>query len=264
MWQENVGQAITAHLLVEDGLPVETGSFILDGVPFSAAQIILEFFENTQGTAYPTGRAIDTLNIPGLGDLEVTLVRSGSPTVFVNALQLGLTGRELHEDFACRPDLPSVIESIRCEAGVRMGIASTLQDIGTTFPHTPRVAIVSPPQSYTTSAGSRVHASEVDLLVRIMSLGKLHHAMTGTGAVALAVASATPDTVVSRITRAKQTGVRFGHPSGTTEVGADVFNDGGRWKARSIVMTRSARRLMSGEVFFPASVLEQSTDGDRE
>ncbi|RKR31366.1 PrpF domain-containing protein [Paraburkholderia sp. BL17N1] len=259
MWQENVGQIITARFSVEDGLPAETGTFILDGVPFPAAEITLEFLEDDGGIAFPTGQVIDILTVPGHGEFEVTLVRSGSPTVFIDAQPLGLTGCELHEEFARRSDLPSLVETIRCEAGARMGLAPNAHDIGTTFPNTPRVAIVSPPQAYATSAGNRVPASDIDLLVRIMSLGKLHHAMTGTGAVALAVASAVPGTVVSRVTGGPQNAVRFGHPSGTTQVGADVFIDESGWKARSIVMSRSARRLMAGEVFFPASVLEHET-----
>lgn len=254
LWQENIGQLIIARFQVENGRPVEIGSFELDGVAFPSAEISLEFVEDENAVAFRTGYTRQVLEVPGWGAFDVTLISSGSPTVFVDAHALQLTGRELQGDFEDRPELVALIQAIRSNAAVAMGVARTPEEADALHPHTPRLAMVAPPQDYVSSSGKAIAATDIDLLVRIMSMGKLHHAMTGTGAVALAAAAAIPDTIVSRLLdQGASSKVTFGHPSGVSAVGANVTQQGKNWCANRVMVSRSSRRLMAGEVFFPSS-----------
>lgn len=258
MWQANIGQTIVAHLQVEAGRPVETGAFELDGVAFSSAEIELEFLDSDEGhdgasaPTFPTGQRIDLLDVPNVGPVAVTMTNAGAPTVFVRASDLGLSGTELKDELAAMPQAVEALVSIRAQAAVRMGCAPSLEEAAR-LPHTPRVAYVAPGASYTTSSGRQVARTEIDLLARILSLGKLHHAMTGTGAVALAVTAAVPGTVVSDVlVSGARSRVVFGHPSGTLAVGAEmVERPGGAWIASKVVMSRSCRTLMRGLVCYP-------------
>jgi probable AcnD-accessory protein PrpF len=259
LWQANIGQRIIARLPVKNGQPIETGTFELDGVAFPSAEVRLEFLESDTDNVFPTGMVRQLLNVPGWGGFDVTLIKTGSPTAFVDARALDLVGTELQPAFEGRTKLITLIEAIRAHAAVAMGIAATPAEATGRHPHTPRLAMIAPSQDYVSSAGRVISASEIDLLVRIMSLGKLHHAMTGTGAVALAVAAAVPDTIVARVLANGATPlVRFGHPSGTLTVGAQVSQAGHEWCADRVVMSRSARRLMAGSVYFPVATLPRT------
>jgi probable AcnD-accessory protein PrpF len=260
IWQANIGKRIIAHVPMAEGEVLELGDFELDGVTFPAAEIKLEFLDpgadedGEGGAMFPTGRMIDTVDVPGVGKIEATLINAGNPTIFIDAETLGLKGPELQGEVNSDAALLARCEAIRAHATVAMGLASSAAEATAKRPHTPKLAFVSQPAAYIASSGKAVAAADVDIVARIMSMGKLHHAMTGTGAVAIAVASAIPGTLVSRVLSAgpRCGSVRFGHPSGTLTVGAEAVEQGGQWLVTKAVMSRSARRLMDGQVYVPA------------
>ena len=258
VWQANIGKTIVVHVPVRDGEVQETGDFELDGVTFPAAEIVLEFLdpadegEGEGGATLPTGNVVDRLDVPGVGELEVSLVNAGIPTVFVNAADLGYRGTELQGAINGDPLALARLESIRAHAAVRMGLIADTS-LASGRQHTPKLAFVAPPADYLASSGRTVAAAEIDLLVRAMSMGKLHHAMMGTAAVAIATAAAIPGTLVNRAAGGGQReSIRFGHPSGTLQVGAQAEQVSGQWVVRKAVMSRSARVLMEGWVRVPA------------
>jgi len=258
IWQANLGKRIIAHVPVKNGQVEELGDFELDGVTFPAAEVRLEFLdpgadEDADGGAmFPTGSFIDALDIPGVGSIEATLINAGNPTIFVNANTLGLSGIELQDDVNANPELLKTLETIRAHATVAMGLAASAQEASEKRPHTPKLAFISGAKTYTASSGKVVAKEAIDITARIMSMGKLHHAMTGTGAIAIAVAAAIPGTIVSLALGGKsQSTVKFGHPSGTLAVGAEAEKDSGDWIITKALMSRTARRLMTGEIWVP-------------
>ncbi|MBK6415979.1 2-methylaconitate cis-trans isomerase PrpF [Thermomonas sp.] len=256
IWQANIGKTILAHVPVGNGEVQETGDFELDGVTFPAAEIVLEFLdpsddEGEGGSMFPTGNVLDTLDVPGVGALPATMITAGIPTVFVNAADIGFNGTELQP--AINEDKATLarMEAIRVAGALRMGLIGTAQEAATRQ-HTPKVAFVAPPATYAASSGKRIDAADIDLNVRALSMGKLHHAMMGTASVAIATAAAVPGTVVNLAAGGGTRGaVRFGHPSGTLRVGADVQQADGQWVVTKAVMSRSARVLMEGTVRVP-------------
>lgn len=256
IWQCNLGLRIDALVPVCDGEVVEDGRFAEDGVPFPGAAVRLEYHEPAPapGTLplLPTGRVQDWLEVPGVGRLAVTLVTAGNPTVFFRADALGLTGRELPADVDGDAALLERLEAIRAHGCVAMGLAATPAEASERRPATPKVSWLAPPAAYRTSAGAEVGAGQVDVLARIMSMGRLHHAYTGTGSIALAAATALPGSVAAELAGpAAGPTTRIGHVSGVVAVGADVLCDNGTWRMRRALMERSARRLMSGWVHVP-------------
>lgn len=259
IWQANINKKIIAHVPMRGGEVLESGGFCLDGVAFPGAEVKLEFLdpagEDGQaggGATFPTGRPTDLLAVPGLGTPEATLINAGNPTIFVDAASLGLAGTELQQDVNGRKELLDLAEAVRSRGAVAMGLAATPEEATTKRPHTPKVAFVARPAGYTASDGRRIDPRSIDLLARIFSMGKLHHAMTGTGAVAIAAAAAIPGTVVHRITPLSGGGrIRFGHPSGTLTLGAEAVEQEGEWLIRKVIVSRSARRLMEGWVRVP-------------
>ncbi|NML47590.1 2-methylaconitate cis-trans isomerase PrpF [Ramlibacter sp. G-1-2-2] len=258
MWQDNIGQRILTHVAVRAGEVVEEGAFALDGVAFPSSEIRLEFLdpgadpESGGGPLFPTGHLSDLWEAPGFGVCAITLLTAGAPTLFVRAQDLGLSGSELQSQLEVAKAAREALVTLRRRAAMLLGLAASEAEADAASPHVPRVAFVAPPRDYQASGGKAVRADETDLAVRILSLGRLHQAMTGTGAVALAVAAAVPGTVVAEAAGGARESVRFGHPSGVLEVGASVRRgDSGEWQATRVVMSRSARRLMEGEVFVP-------------
>ena len=257
VWQANIGKTIVVHVPMRDGQVQETGDFELDGVTFPAAEIVLEFLDPAEegegeGAVFPTGNVVDTLDVPGVGALQVTMIAAGIPTIFVNAADIGYTGTELQGAINDDPAALARLEAIRAHGALRMGLIDDLAGAARRQ-HTPKVAFVAPPADYTASSGKRIAAGDIDLLVRAMSMGKLHHAMMGTAAVAIATAAAIPGTLVNRAAGGgTPAAVRFGHPSGTLRVGAEAAQVDGRWEVRKAVMSRSARVLMEGWVRVPA------------
>jgi hypothetical protein len=259
IWQGNIGKRIIAHVPMHRGEVQESGSFQLDGITLPGAEVKLEFIDpagadgqSGAGEIFPTGRQIDLLEVPGLGPIEATLINAGNPTIFVDAGALGFEGTELQQDVNGKKELLELAEAVRSRGAVAMGLAGTPEEATAKRPHTPKIALVAKPAEYTASDGKRIHPASIDLLARIFSMGKLHHAMTGTGAVAIAAAAAIPGTVVHRISPLSGTGgVRFGHPSGTLRVGAESTHQDGQWIIRKVIMSRSARRLMEGWVRVP-------------
>lgn len=259
IWQANIGKVIIAHVPVENGEVVEEGDFELDGVTFPAAEIALEFLDpgaddgEGGGSMFPTGALIDRLDVPGVGEIEATLIDAGNPTIFVEAARLGLIGTELQPDINNDTTMLARAEAIRAHATVVMGLAASAEEATRLRPHTPKLAFVAPPANYAASDGKVVAEGSIDLLARIFSMGLLHHAMTGTGAVAIAAAAAIPGTIVSRLAGPGTDGrIRFGHPSGTLSVGAEASLQDGAWVVTKALMSRSARRLMEGWVRIPA------------
>ncbi|MDI1285202.1 MAG: 2-methylaconitate cis-trans isomerase PrpF [Reyranella sp.] len=260
IWQANIAKKIVNHVPMQGGEVQELGGFELDGVAFPAAEVKVEFLDpaadeegdGAGGAMFPTGNRIDTLDVPGVGKIEATLINAGNPTIFVDAARLGLKGTELQGDINGDKGMLQRAEAVRALGAVAMGLVATVEEATTKRPHTPKLAFVAMPAPYTASDGKRVEAGSIDLLARIFSMGVLHHAMTGTGAVAIAAAAAIPGTIVSRVAPAGADGrVRFGHPSGTLSVGAEAREQGGQWTVSKVMMSRSARRLMEGWVRVP-------------
>lgn len=264
IWQANIGKAIIAHVPVIDGAVQETGDFELDGVAFPAAEIVLEFLdpadEGEDGAMFPTGNLVDELEVPedlvAGGRLKATLINAGIPTIFVNAADIGYTGVELQE--AVNGDAAALkrFEALRAIGAVRMGLIASA-DEASRRQHTPKIAFIAPARDHVVSSGRAVKAGEIDLLVRALSMGKLHHAMMGTASVAIAVAAAVPGTLVNLAAGGGgRSAVRFGHPSGALQVGAEAVERNGVWTVSKAVMSRSARRLMQGDVLVPGVVLD--------
>jgi probable AcnD-accessory protein PrpF len=257
IWQANIGKTIVAHVPMANGEVQETGDFELDGVTFPAAEIALEFLDPADegdgdgGSMFPTGNLVDELDVPGVGRFKATLINAGVPMVFVEASALGCDGTELQAAINEDRALLEKLEAIRATGAVRMGLIRDAAEAAKR-PLTPKVAFVAPARDYVSSSGKPVRAADIDLLARAISMGKLHHAMMGTASVAIATAAAVPGTLVNAAAGGGTRGVvRFGHPSGTLRVGADVKHVDGQWIATRAVMSRSARVLMEGAVRVP-------------
>jgi len=255
IWQANIRKTIIAHVPVTQAQVQETGDFELDGVTFPAAEIVLEFIDPSEegdgGSMFPTGNLVDDLEVPGVGTLKATMIAAGIPTVFVNAEEIGCTGTELREHINADPKALERFERIRVAGALRMGLIKTPEE-AQKRQHTPKIAFVARPKDYFASSGKQILAGEVDLLVRALSMGKLHHAMMGTAAVAIGTAAAIPGTLVNLAAGGgSRTAVRFGHPSGTLRVGAEARQVNGEWTVTRAIMSRSARVLMEGWVRVP-------------
>ncbi|VXB18396.1 2-methylaconitate cis-trans isomerase PrpF [Massilia sp. 9I] len=257
IWQANIGKTIIAHVPVTNGEVQETGDFELDGVTFPAAEVQLEFLdpaaeeEGAGGSMFPTGNLVDELDVPGVGRLQATMINAGIPTIFVNAEAIGYNGTELQEAINGDPRALAMFETIRAHGALRMGLIASIEEAAKRQ-HTPKVAFVAKAANYVSSSGKQVNAGDVDLLVRALSMGKLHHAMMGTAAVAIGTAAAIPGTLVNLAAGGgERTAVRFGHPSGTLRVGAEAVQANGEWSVAKAIMSRSARVLMEGWVRVP-------------
>jgi len=259
IWQANISKTIIAHVPMTEGAVQETGDFELDGVTFPAAEVQLEFMdpaadeEGAGGSMFPTGNLVDDLEVPGVGTLKATMINAGIPTIFINAEAIGYTGTELQDAINGDAKALAMFETIRAHGALRMGLIKNITEAAQRQ-HTPKVAFVARPVDYTSSSGKQVQATDVDLLVRALSMGKLHHAMMGTAAVAIGTAAAIPGTLVNLAAGGgARTAVRFGHPSGTLRVGAEAAQVNGEWSVTKAIMSRSARVLMEGWVRIPAS-----------
>jgi probable AcnD-accessory protein PrpF len=260
IWQANIGKTIVAHVPVRNGQVQETGDFELDGVTFPAAEIQLEFLDPADegedgGAMFSTGHLVDDLDVPGIGTFKATLINAGIPTIFLNAADIGYAGTELQE--AINGDAQALVrfETIRAHGALKMGLIKDLAEAASRQ-HTPKVAFVAPPADYVASSGKAIKAGEIDLNVRALSMGKLHHAMMGTAAVAIGTAAAIPGTLVNLAAGGgEREAVRFGHPSGTLRVGAQARQVDGTWTVTKAIMSRSARVLMEGAVRIPAEAI---------
>ncbi len=264
IWQANIGKTIIAHVPVSKGEVQETGDFELDGVTFPAAEVQLEFLdpaaeeEGTGGSMFPTGNLVDELDVPGVGRLQATMINAGIPTIFVNAEAIGYTGTELQDAINGDPRALAMFETIRAHGALRMGLIDSIEEAAKRQ-HTPKVAFVAKPANYVSSSGKQVNAGDVDLLVRALSMGKLHHAMMGTAAVAIGTAAAIPGTLVNLAAGGgERSAVRFGHPSGILRVGAEAVQSKGEWSVAKAIMSRSARVLMEGWVRVPGDYFEEA------
>lgn len=259
IWQVNIAKTIIAHVPISNGMVQETGDFELDGVTFPAAEVQIEFLDPAAedgeggGAMFPTGRLVDELDLTelGLGRIPATLINAGIPTIFVNAADIGYQGTELQGAINDSPAALRLFEQIRAIGAFKMGLVSTLEQAASRQ-HTPKIAFVAPPASYQASSGKAVDAQSIDLNVRAMSMGKLHHAMMGTAAVAIGTAAAIPGTLVNLAAGGgERNAVTFGHPSGTLRVGAEAALVDGQWTVKKAIMSRSARVLMEGFVRVP-------------
>lgn len=257
IWQANIEKTIIAHIPITSGEVQETGDFELDGVTFPAAEVKVEFMDpaDGDGAMFPTGNLVDDLAVPGVGTLKATMINAGIPTVFVNADAINYTGTELQDNINNDDKALDMFETIRAHASLRMGLIENL-DEAAQRQHTPKIAFVAKPADYVSSSGKEVKASDIDLLVRALSMGKLHHAMMGTAAVAIGTAAAIPGTLVNLAAGGgERHSVRFGHPSGTLKVGAEAKEVNGQWTATKAIMSRSARVLMDGAVYVPGGTV---------
>ncbi len=261
IWQANIGKTIIAHVPMTNGQVQESGDFELDGVTFPAAEVQLEFLDpaadddGSGGSMFPTGNVVDTLEVPGIGSFAATMINAGIPTIFVNAVDIGYTGTELQDAINGDAKALAMFETIRAYGAVKMGLIADIAE-ASTRQHTPKIAFVAKPLDYQASSGKSVAATDIDLLVRALSMGKLHHAMMGTAAVAIGTAAAIPGTLVNLAAGGvARDAVRFGHPSGTLRVGAKAEQIDGDWIVTKAIMSRSARVLMDGTVRVPAETL---------
>ena len=259
IWQANIGKTIIAQVPMVDGQVQEIGDFELDGVTFPAAEIEVAFVDPADddegGSMFPTGNLVDELEVPGFGRLQATLINAGIPTIFVNAADIGRSGTELQEAINGGPAALAQFETLRAHGALKMGLIQSL-DEAAARQHTPKVAFVAPPAAYTASSGKAIGVADIDVLVRALSMGKLHHAMMGTAAVAIAAAAVVPGTLVNLAAGGgERQSVRFGHPSGTLRVGAEAVQVDGQWQVTKAIMSRSARVLMAGEVYVPADCM---------
>lgn len=257
IWQANIGKTIIAHVPVTNGLVQETGDFELDGVTFPAAEVVIEFLDPAAdedgggGAMFPTGQLVDQLEVPGFGTFAATMINAGIPTIFVNAADIGYSGTELQDAINGDAKALEKFETIRAYGAVKMGLISGLSE-AKSRQHTPKIAFVAPPAAYVSSSGKAISQHDIDLSVRALSMGKLHHAMMGTAAVAIGTAAAIPGTLVNLAAGGgARTAVRFGHPSGTLRVGAEAELVDGQWQVKKASMSRSARVLMEGWVRVP-------------
>ena len=257
IWQANIGKTIIAHVPVTNGLVQETGDFELDGVTFPAAEVVIEFLDPAAdedgggGAMFPTGNLVDSLEVPGIGTFAATMINAGIPTIFVNAADIGYSGTELQDAINGDAKALERFETIRAYGALKMGLISELSE-AKSRQHTPKIAFVAPPAAYVSSSGKTISQNDIDLAVRALSMGKLHHAMMGTAAVAIGTAAAIPGTLVNLAAGGgERTAVRFGHPSGTLRVGAEAALVDGQWQVTKAIMSRSARVLMEGWVRVP-------------
>ena len=256
IWQANIRKTIIAHVQITGGQVQETGDFELDGVTFPAAEVQIEFLDPADdgeegGAMFPTGNLVDELEVPGIGTFPVTLINAGIPTIFLNAADIGYQGTELQEHINSDEQALAKFETIRAYGALKMGLIADISEAAARQ-HTPKVAFVAAPQDYVSSSGKPVAAADVDLLVRALSMGKLHHAMMGTAAVAIGTAATIPGTLVNLAAGGNEReAVRFGHPSGTLRVGAQAKLENGEWKVTKAIMSRSARVIMEGFVRVP-------------
>jgi hypothetical protein len=253
IWQKNIQKTIIANVPITNGEVQETGDFELDGVTFPAAEVQVEFMNPVDATdaMFPTGNLVEDLEVPGVGTFQATMINAGIPTVFLNAADIGYTGCELQEAINGDPKALAMFETIRAYGAVRMGLIGDVTEAAGRQ-HTPKVAFVAKPLDYVASSGKQINATDIDLNVRALSMGKLHHAMMGTAAVAIGTAAAIPGTLVNLAAGGGERNVvTFGHPSGTLKVGAAANQNSGDWKVEKVVMSRSARVLMEGWVRIP-------------
>lgn len=253
IWQANIKKTIIAHVPISNGEVQETGDFELDGVTFPAAEVPIEFLDpaDGEGAMFPTGNLIDDLHVPNVGTFKATMINAGIPTIFVNAADIGYLGTELQAAINETPEALAFFEKLRAYGALQMGLISDVSE-AEARQHTPKVAFVAPPASYVSSSGKNINAADIDLNVRALSMGKLHHAMMGTAAVAIGTAAAVPGTLVHLAAGGgDRTAVTFGHPSGTLRVGAEAKQVAGNWQVTKAIMSRSARVLMEGWVRIP-------------
>jgi 2-methylaconitate isomerase len=253
IWQKNISKTIIAHVPITQGEVQETGDFELDGVTFPAAEVVIEFMDpaDGEGSMFPTGNVVDDLEVPGIGTFKATMINSGIPTIFLNAADIGYTGTELQKDINSDAEALAKFETMRAYGALKMGLIADISEAAARQ-HTPKIAFVAPPTDYVASSGKEIKAADVDVLVRALSMGKLHHAMMGTASVAIATAAAVTGTLVNLAAGGtEREAVTFGHPSGTLRVGAAAQFVNGEWTATKAVMSRSARVLMEGSVRVP-------------
>jgi len=254
IWQKNIKKTIIAHVPITNGEVQETGDFELDGVTFPAAEVVIEFMDpaDGEGSMFPTGNVVDDLDVPGIGSFKVTMINAGIPTIFFNAADLGFKGTELQKDINSDTATLAKLETLRAYGAVKMGLIKDISEAAARQ-HTPKIAFVAPPTDYQASSGKQISASDIDVCVRAVSMGKLHHAMMGTASVAIATAAAVTGTLVNLAAGGgERDSVTFGHPSGTLRVGAAANLVEGEWKATKAVMSRSARVIMEGWVKIPS------------
>lgn len=253
IWQKNIKKTIIAHIPITNGQVQETGDFELDGVTFPAAEVKVEFMDpaDGDGSMFPTGNLVDELVVPNVGSFPATMINAGIPTIFVNATDIGYTGTELQDAINNDEAALQRFETIRAHGALQMGLIKDISEAATRQ-HTPKIAFIAPADSYISSGGKEIAATDIDVLVRALSMGKLHHAMMGTAAVAIGTAAAIPGTLVNLAAGGKERNeVTFGHPSGTLKVGAEAKQANGDWVATKAIMSRSARVLMRGDVYIP-------------
>ncbi len=258
VWQANIKKTILCHVPMQNGVVQEIGNYEIDGVAFPAAEIGLEFVApvDPSEALFPTGNLVDNLEVPGVGTFKATMIMAGIPTIFLNAEDLGYTGCELQSDINSDEKALKKFELIRAYGAIKMGLIKEIKEAQMRA-HTPKVAFVSKAKNYTASSGKKITTANIDLNVRALSMGQLHHAMMGTASVAIGCAACIEGTLVNFASGGgEKNSVTFGHPSGTLKVGAMINKTNNKITIEKASMSRSARIIMKGCVHVPADTMK--------
>jgi 2-methylaconitate cis-trans-isomerase PrpF len=251
IFNTNTRKLIHSTFGVRGGRAAVEGTLAIPGVAGRGAPIRLDFLEPggaTTGRLLPSGSALDVLDIPGLGRIEVSMIDAANACVFVAAAALGLKGTEMPDELERNAAALEALAAIRLHASVAMGIAPTL-DAARARSAIPFVGFVSPPQDAHTLSGERLAAADADLSVRMISNGQPHRALPLTASLCAAVASRIEGSVVwLAARRATGEALRLAMPSGVLAVGADASREGGAWQVARGSFYRTARRLFEGQV----------------
>lgn len=249
----NTKKIIISRFRMDGDYAAVEGDFVLDGVAGSGAPIRLDFSEPAgarTGKLLPAGAAVQSLQVPGLGTLQASMIDAAAACVFVRAEDIGCTGTERPDVLERDAAIMEKLEKIRRAASIAMGIAPN-EEAAAKTPSAPKVAIVAAPVEARTLSGRVLSPEDTDILVRMISIGQPHRAVPLTGALCLAVACRVPGSIPNRIVGAARAGdVRIGHPSGVVLVAAEVRDGAAGLEAPYATVYRTARRLFQGEVLY--------------
>ena len=254
----NTKKIIWSRFPIDDGQAAVDGDLAIPGVAGTGAPVKLEFREPggaTTGKLLPTGNVADTLDVPGVGKIRVSMVDAANACVFVRAADLGIKGTELPDEIDANPDLLKKLAAIRIAASVAMGITKTPEDAAKRA-SVPFVGFISAPQDAKTLTGETLKSTDMDLTARMMSNGQPHRALPLTCTLCMAVAARLEGSVVNETARANanpEAEIRISMPSGILTAAASVRKLEGQWYAEQGAFYRTQRRMFEGQVVVRAS-----------
>jgi len=254
IYNTNTGKIIEAEVQVENGAVKYEGDFKIAGVKGSASPVKLKFM-HPAGTIskelLPTGHAVDELDVPGFGKVQVSIVDAANPLVFVKAADLGLKGTELPAELDADPAKLDLLEKVRGLAAVKLGLIKDYTKSAWETPGIPKMTFVAEPHDYLTANGQSIKENQIDLLSRMMSMQKTHPTYAMTGAMCTAAAAVVPGSVVAQVLRkdADTQFIRIGHPDGILEAGVDYSLKDNKVEVEDTFGFRTANLLLDGTAF---------------